>query len=407
MDPTEPRRGTRRGPLRLLRSWWSSVAPWSPALPGWLAFYALFGYVVATSPATDRERIRPVELAIMGAGLAVYALSRIHRSHPLCDRTYLEWLKTTPWEPGRRLPFSPILLREHDVIVVGAAVALSRASGLFGVDDVILCFAGVYLAGLMSVIAYAGRLDFALAVSAGLALVVGAWGWWGVAAAAPVYVLASLGVRRSLAEFPWENDRARFRIFVPDAGKDRSERLLGWPLANLGPGSRSPRMPVGVGVGIALVTGVWIGVLNLIIRSDENLTLAPIVAAIVAAVRVGVYCAGRSSPLGIAGRLRLGRIIVPGYDVVFVAPIAAIAVSILGAGWSSTPLAPVADGLATAAAMLILLVAPPSLDAWRLTGAHDSRSPQLRQVGGARHAAPQHLTSGSSGGHRAAPPWGG
>jgi hypothetical protein len=87
---------------------------------------------------------------------------------------------------------------------------------------------------------------------------------------------------------------------------------------------------------------------------------------------VCAYCNGYAPPINIWGRLTTGRLIIPGYDQVVLAPFAVLAVGI--AAWY-VPLwlefNPIfATPIALAMMWWIIWGMPPSLRQWRLTGNH-------------------------------------
>jgi hypothetical protein len=90
-----------------------------------------------------------------------------------------------------------------------------------------------------------------------------------------------------------------------------------------------------------------------------------------ALLRVGLYTGpGYWPPINIFGRLARGRLIIPSYDQVFVAPVAASIVGVMTALYNLTqtqfPVG-VISAAGLAGSLLILLIGGPGLYAWRLT----------------------------------------
>jgi hypothetical protein len=89
-------------------------------------------------------------------------------------------------------------------------------------------------------------------------------------------------------------------------------------------------------------------------------------------LRIVIYVAGYAPPISIFGRVATGRWIIPGYDVVFIAPLAAVAAAWLimltgeAAGIAIALYAPLAAG----AAVWLALALPPRRETWQLTGHH-------------------------------------
>ena len=100
----------------------------------------------------------------------------------------------------------------------------------------------------------------------------------------------------------------------------------------------------------------------------------------VAAYRLMIYIIGTGvsvPPISILGRIFTLRFIVPGYDKIFVAPIIAVAVILLGPFVSFCFGVPTRYSLpcCLAVALLVLLRMPPSLRSWELTGTFRSLRP--------------------------------
>jgi hypothetical protein len=88
--------------------------------------------------------------------------------------------------------------------------------------------------------------------------------------------------------------------------------------------------------------------------------------------RVLLYCHSYLPPLSLLGRLSLGRLIIPGYDKVFIAPQLAVLMFVAAATlpfWSGVS-HPIAASIGVMASWWILFGMGPSLDAWRFTGSH-------------------------------------
>ncbi|HUG89574.1 MAG TPA: hypothetical protein VML55_01990 [Planctomycetaceae bacterium] len=89
-------------------------------------------------------------------------------------------------------------------------------------------------------------------------------------------------------------------------------------------------------------------------------------------LRVGRYVDGHAPPISLRGRVGTGRLIVPGYDRVLLAPaVAALAgagipFAFRMAGWDLQ----IGLAISTAATLLAILSLGPTLEEWRLTGNH-------------------------------------
>ena len=88
--------------------------------------------------------------------------------------------------------------------------------------------------------------------------------------------------------------------------------------------------------------------------------------------RLLLYVVGYAPPIGIFTRLPTGRLLIPSYDQIFLAPLCAALISLITptiGDKTSIPLV-AACPAALSLVMLIILTARPSLNVWRLTGGH-------------------------------------
>jgi hypothetical protein len=103
-----------------------------------------------------------------------------------------------------------------------------------------------------------------------------------------------------------------------------------------------------------------------------------LVFAIIAALsRLGIYYSGVLAPFNILGRIVTGRLIVPGFDRIFLTPLAVILTGILGCiiikrcgQWY-----PEAESCVITAIWYVVFGGGPTLKNWALTGQHRLRPP--------------------------------
>jgi hypothetical protein len=333
---------------------------------------------------------RYVSRGILGGGAVFYALWRAWGFHPLLEPAYGAWLAATPWTSRKPLPLGPIHLVLQDVVAIGAMMVL----GWLGCDGwplfVPQIFLGVYSLALAASLFLTGVWPWGYAVMFGLGLAARLWrdttACLGVETI--TYAAVYLGLRQSLALFPWRLVQwsSDFLMGMRPEGKAvaaerAAQSAFGWPFARLAP--RFPgdpgRVPLYHAFLSSLLVGWWVFALTSHAATIANATdrhavlfLSGLVAGIAAVVRVCVYCAGYWSPISFGGRLATGRLIIPGYDQVLVAPLLAM----MAAGaiifnfmvFDLNPL--ICLSTVPAVALFILLGMGPTLHAWRLTGNH-------------------------------------
>ena len=75
---------------------------------------------LAEEPAAKALRVQGV---ILAAGCLAYGYARAHLTHPAANPAYYRWLSTTPWTPGRRMPFGVPVLTWQDLPILAAVEA--------------------------------------------------------------------------------------------------------------------------------------------------------------------------------------------------------------------------------------------------------------------------------------------
>ena len=308
-------------------------------------------------------------------GAAVYALFRATAFHPFWHEGYRQWLATTPWAPGTPLPLQPVHLVWQDALAVAALTLLSLWHPGLSPSEPLTVFGFTYL--LTTALALLDRRPRpAVVLLAGLPLVLlpAMAGSPAAGVLAVLYAVASIGTRDGLSAMssePDEEERQR-------RSRGAAARVVGWPFKQLGP----TEPPAVIGVTACLLgstlTGWWVyAVASRLLEPGlpPALFLPQIglmVAVPIAVIRVWRYVAGYLPAVGIIGRLASGRLIVPGYDKVFVAPALVLFAGIeLPRLLSLTPLDLAASSAILVAACLALgFGLGPTRQDWQLTGAH-------------------------------------
>ena len=346
----------------LAMAWYIGVPPYAEPFKG-------FGYA-----------------AIMTMAAIAYAAYRVWAFHPSHRPGYHEWLAGTPWTSQKPLPLGPVHLVFQDLVILGVMIALSWPRASITSIFLVYGFLVVYLGMLTIAHLYTGQKTWAYAVAFGLGLMVFVLKdpWQFFTAAAVTYGLAFLGLRASLARFPWEDvplllELQRTLKTNPFSRQDldKNNRAQGWPFARLGPGFLNPpQISVADALGSGILVGWWFFVLAYHLNTEGDTTGIVMISTgfLLFGVtgRLVLYCNGYVPPLSLLGRLAHGQLIIPGYDQVFVAPLLATLV-ILAARWAPGwievyPI--VAHPVGMVIAWWLLFGMGPDLHAWRLTGNH-------------------------------------
>ncbi|HEV3435866.1 MAG TPA: hypothetical protein VG122_00810 [Gemmata sp.] len=306
-------------------------------------------------------------LRVMDFLAVIYALFRVWMFHPALRPAYCNWLSHTPWTVKKPLPFGPVHLVWQDVLLLSVAVGLCWPRVGIGALAVVKAFLGCYLGCLCFAHFYTGQKAWAYPIAFGLGfmiLFVQTPLFFVFAGAS--YVIALLGLRASLAGFP-RREESRLQ-HMPRFMTDSAP--LGWPFGRLGPG-RSKEFKLSDVFLTGLLAGWAVFVFGFGRKVGDMWMVGPIVF-FAASARILLYCHSYLPPLSLLGRLSLGRLIIPGYDKVFIAPLLTMLMFVAADTlpfWSGVTHL-VAVSIGSTMSWWILFGMGPSLDSWRLTGNH-------------------------------------
>jgi hypothetical protein len=325
-------------------------------------------------------RIFVIEMAFF---VVLYAIYRVFAFHPALRPGYYHWLRGTPWTSRKRLPLGPVHLVLQDVLILGVAVGLCWPR--CGTES--LAVLQVFLAAYVIVLGFShvltGQKAWAYAVGVGLGfMVLFALSPLFFVAAGITYAVAILGLRASLAHFPWDNVpqlQVLKQSFKSNA-RSKYKGMLGWPFERLGPGfsfdnpfTLGDSLLTGLLAGwLLFVAGYQINTYDVKKSNEMILMVSSFFLAGGAIMRIACYCDGYVSPLSLWGRLAHGRLIIPGYDQVYLAPLVAVLAFVAMATlplWSGIP-GLIAIPIGLTMTWWTLFGMGPSLNAWRLTGNH-------------------------------------
>jgi hypothetical protein len=204
-----------------------------------------------------------------------------------------------------------------------------------------------------------------------------------------IAVVAWHGVRQSLKAFPrgfmGNSSRAGGSILQAEVRLDtlggtsatRALSNVGWPFLVLSPKMKPISISTTVSVALSALLGWWSFCLI------QRFEIDPAPEAIVfftifgAVIRLAVYCNGITPPFSFWSRIVSGRFIVPGFDKVFLTPLAAVLVAILGASIirRSGSWYPASEACVISGICFVFFQGGPTLRQWVLTGQHRFRYP--------------------------------
>lgn len=315
--------------------------------------------------------LRVINVVVLIAWGVVYGLYRSIAFHPVWRAPYRNWLAVSPWRPGLPLPLGPVHLVWQDALFMAVLVALAVIVSHAHPAIPLIAVLGGYLLGMTANLIRTRQPRSVLVILAIIPLTWYVWDrpWLILLVTAVGWLIGTWGLQRSWRSLPWGllDDPSRAK---PDSAS------LGWPFDRLN--AHEPRAPIrtrSVMIGALLVGWYVFSFFHCYDepgwRKAETITMGIVMFGfVVAFVRALVYCGGRHAPLPLRARIRLGRLLLPGYDRALVAPLLTATTAIagpvvLGAFKLYDPLT---GGIMTAVLLMMGFGLPPTLRKWQLTG---------------------------------------
>ena len=229
-------------------------------------------------------------------------------------------------------------------------------------------------------------------------LLPGVTGWPEMVIIAAVVIVITWGHRQCLRSFPWHpmsnanqfnaaaGGKSALNTDIRIPGLEGEPYYMGWPYLMLSP--KFNRKPVTTTTSLCLsaLAGWWTYCFIKCTDMEVEPGLVLVIAVGAGLVRLAIYCGKVAPPFNVLGRLASGRILLQGFDQVFLAPLAAILIGVGGGmiiqrsgGWY-----PVAESGTIALVGCVLLTGGPTLRDWMLTGRLRFRTPSAKNASGQR-----------------------
>jgi hypothetical protein len=386
-----------------MKRWFHSNAVWpSPSVAAvFILVYGIFDLglwlIQLAAPAlrsalSEAPEIRNIRVTTLGLAAGLYAVYRLWRFHPACNREYAAWLSLSPWTAARPLPLGPIHLVWQDLVVLAALCLIAGWHARVDPMNLLAVFGLIYLGGLTCLLAVTRR--WAQCVMLGFLwpalMLPAAAGWPTAGLIVAIALVVWHGQRQSLRTFPWgflDQRRAgggstsllhaEVHIGAPINPASGKPYQVGWPWAALSP------KPVGHSIGfstsfwLSALVGWWMFCALARLQPEPFPEFILLFGLSAAGMRLLIYCAAVVTPFNLWSRIATGRLVIPGFDRVFVTPAVAVLAATIGGmvvRRSGTWLL-VAESAVVAVVCFVLLAGGPTLQNWLLTGQHRFRVP--------------------------------
>jgi hypothetical protein len=350
---------------------------------------AVFFEIMFRMLPADVDMIEQPRGVVVGTAAGIYAMYRMIAFHPVFSPTYHAWLRSTPWTAAMPLPKGPVQLVWQDGIVLGTLLILAFGCTMKTLATTVGLFLCVHLIMVMLVLLLASipAQLYIIAFGMGALLSLEEHGYTDLCALLLLVLcmVARAGLRRSIESISWTS-RSVFELTAAElfsshakreARTSRRDNALGYPYQTLKARPLKTTVPLVHAVLLGALAAWYVGVYAIStehphIKADTLGWILIVVSTLGALIRWLVYRVGHAPPISIRGRLRARTWYIPGYDRIYVAPLAALAIGFvinMGRIKFGIPLH-VATPLGVFAVILVLFAAGPDLAHWRLIGHH-------------------------------------
>ncbi len=349
----------------------------------------------------------------------IYSSGRVFVYHPYARKKYREWLAWTPWTYGKPLPLGTFHPKWGDlfvlVVLAGYAMLCLYIATDWNPDSLMSVESWMIVPGVFAAAILAYLISLFMTIGDDPVTTQTVWAllplsfyphqnpWIAAGVLTVIYIVIRIGIRRTLGKFPWNRDDWNDTSRQAFLRKLAHSGLIGWPYRQIG-----PELPEGNKTTIlqtlvySLISAWWMFVIfhlvemrfmaeletnGLTIQDLTNSTdhqgvnlegmlnffkWCVLVAAIFASLnKVILFISGARPPINLRGRIMTRRLIIPGYDKLFVVPILNVLLT-----WALVelllyvnirPLA-LSPAICLFTILFLLMLPYPSTKQWRYTG---------------------------------------
>lgn len=303
----------------------------------------------------------------------LYGYYRVRAFHPFYSRKYREWLCLTPWSIEKPLPKGPVHLIWADLITLIPLTILAYSNYSIYTLVPVIVFVCVYLV-LTCITFVAEQASFAV-----LCLFLAPFAIYpfanqniAVLVLIVLYIICWVGLRQFLRGFPWNTKYWKADMVKELREQAIRQRVIGWPFKYLNV-YETFEISISGAFMLSLLLTWWVHVIRWALGSPPiSVGLFVFLVIHIAFYRAGIYVGIYRPPISLLGRFFTGRLVIPRYDKIYVAPICVLlSGTVLPFGLHHLGLGKVWNlELCFFLVVFLALSLPPSLREWRLTGAY-------------------------------------
>lgn len=252
---------------------------------------------------------------------ALYGYYRVRSFHPFYSRKYREWLCLTPWSIEKPLPRGPVHLIWADLITLVPLTILAYSNFSIVAFVPFIVFLSVYLVMIcITFVPNKASLVVLCLFLVPFTFYPFANRYFAVLVLILLYIICWVGLHQFLSGFPWNT-----RYWKAEPVKELREQairqhLIGWPFEYLNVYGTYEISILGAFI-LSLLLTWWLHVTKWIFIDSRLVTFFFLFVLNVAIFRTVTYGGIHRPPISLLGRIFTGRLIIPGYDKIYVAPI--------------------------------------------------------------------------------------
>jgi len=321
----------------------------------------------------DWEMVRNMNTAFLVLFAIAYGLTRCLLIHPVANSKYRQFLALTPYSNRHQLPKGPILLYWPDAVILGLMTA---AAWICPPEHWLIPLAAFFVSFLAGhcfcmILTKQKTLLAELLAILPLSIYPHENDAISILVFCIAYGIVWYGTQTYLKQFPWNTSFWNDHYVAHLKEKAFTQKIIQWPWSQL-----NCEKMVSFGWKTKLVIcGLvfwWLHVVVFVIKDKRFIDIIPPLVGLIILFRFTSYIMGYMPPISLLGRISTGRLIIPGYDKIFVAPMI-IALTglfvpkvLLSAGLPET----ISIEFTFSLCLFLAMTLPPSHHSWRLTGHH-------------------------------------